>query len=74
VTTEADADPAARNRNIDAHRPRQNRPRRPRPIPRRLGQHDLLNEYIVHTGSALFVVPAGLSRPGDRWGKRLFTA
>jgi deferrochelatase/peroxidase EfeB len=43
-------------------------------IQRRLGQHDLLNEYIVHTGSALFAVPPGLSGPGDWWGKKLFTA
>lgn len=43
-------------------------------LQRRLGQHDLLNEYIVHTGSALFVVPPGLGGPGDWWGRRLFEA
>jgi deferrochelatase/peroxidase EfeB len=39
----------------------------------RLGQHDLLNEYIRHTGSALFAVPPGLRAPGDYYGKALFT-
>lgn len=34
-------------------------------IQARLGQHDLLNEYIRYTGSALIAVPPGLSAPGD---------
>jgi deferrochelatase/peroxidase EfeB len=42
------------------------------PIQRRLGEQDNLNEYIRHTGSALFAVPPGLSAPGDWWGKSLF--
>jgi deferrochelatase/peroxidase EfeB len=42
-------------------------------IQSRLGQHDLLNEYIRHTSSALFAVPPGLQGPGDWWGKSLFT-
>ena len=42
------------------------------PIQKRLGQFDGLNEYIRHTGSALFAVPPGLSGPGDWWGKSLF--
>jgi deferrochelatase/peroxidase EfeB len=42
------------------------------PIQRRLGQNDLLNEYIRHTGSALFAVPPGLSAAGDYYGKSLF--
>jgi deferrochelatase/peroxidase EfeB len=42
------------------------------PIQQRLGQHDLLNEYIRHTGSALFAVPPGLRAPGDYYGKALF--
>ena len=42
------------------------------PIQRRLGQHDLLNEYIRHTGSALFAVPPGLAAAGDYYGKSLF--
>ena len=42
------------------------------PIQRRLGQHDLLNEYIRHTSSALFAVPPGLSAAGDYYGKPLF--
>jgi deferrochelatase/peroxidase EfeB len=42
------------------------------PIQTRLGASDRLNEYIRHTGSALFAVPPGLSGPGDWFGKRLF--
>ncbi|HEY2273384.1 MAG TPA: iron uptake transporter deferrochelatase/peroxidase subunit, partial [Jatrophihabitantaceae bacterium] len=42
------------------------------PIQRRLGQNDLLNEYIRHTGSAVFAVPPGLSAAGDYYGKALF--
>jgi deferrochelatase/peroxidase EfeB len=42
------------------------------PIQRKLGSHDALNEYVRHTGSALFAVPPGLSGPGDWWGKSLF--
>jgi deferrochelatase/peroxidase EfeB len=33
---------------------------------------DALNEYIHHTGSAVFAVPPGI-RPGQRWGDTLFT-
>jgi deferrochelatase/peroxidase EfeB len=42
-------------------------------IQRRLGQNDLLNEYIRHTGSALFAVPPGLRAAGDYYGKALFS-
>jgi deferrochelatase/peroxidase EfeB len=42
------------------------------PIQRRLGGHDLLNEYIRHTGSGLFAVPPGLAEAGDYFGKALF--
>ena len=42
------------------------------PIQRRLGRHDLLNEYIRHTGSAVFAVPPGLHAAGDYYGKALF--
>ena len=42
------------------------------PIQTRLGTSDLLNEYIRHTGSALFAVPPGLTGAGDWWGKSLF--
>jgi deferrochelatase/peroxidase EfeB len=42
------------------------------PIQARLGATDRLNEYIRHTGSALFAVPPGLSGPGDWYGKHLF--
>jgi deferrochelatase/peroxidase EfeB len=41
-------------------------------IQQRLGQHDLLNEYIRHTSSALFAVPPGLRAAGDYYGKSLF--
>jgi deferrochelatase/peroxidase EfeB len=33
---------------------------------------DDLNEYIHHTGSAVFACPPGL-RPGQHWGDGLFT-
>jgi deferrochelatase/peroxidase EfeB len=33
---------------------------------------DALNEYIQHTGSAVFACPPGL-RPGQSWGDALFT-
>ena len=42
------------------------------PIQTQLGHHDKLNEYIRHTGSALFAVPPGLAAPGDWFGKQLF--
>jgi deferrochelatase/peroxidase EfeB len=42
------------------------------PIQARLGGHDRLNEYIRHTGSAVFAVPPGLNGPGDWFGKQLF--
>jgi deferrochelatase/peroxidase EfeB len=32
---------------------------------------DALNEYIHHTGSAVFACPPGL-RPGQHWGDALF--
>lgn len=34
------------------------------PLQKRLGQHDLLNEYILHTGSALFACPPGAREDG----------
>ena len=34
------------------------------PIQHRLAAHDRLNEYIVHTGSAVFAVPPGVLRGG----------
>jgi deferrochelatase/peroxidase EfeB len=42
------------------------------PIQSRLGAQDGLNEYIKHTGSAIFAVPPGISGPGDWFGKSLF--
>ncbi|MFT4011197.1 MAG: iron uptake transporter deferrochelatase/peroxidase subunit [Nocardioidaceae bacterium] len=41
------------------------------PIQRRLGLNDLLNEYILHTSSALFAVPPGLRAAGDYYGKAI---
>ena len=41
------------------------------PLQRRLGSHDALNEYIVHTSSALFAVPPGAPR-GSFVGAGLF--
>jgi deferrochelatase/peroxidase EfeB len=38
----------------------------------KLGTSDALNEYIQHTGSALFVCPPGLRR-GQDWGGQLFS-
>ena len=40
------------------------------PIQRRLGAHDKLNEYIRHTGSAIFACPTGI-RPGSYVGEPL---
>ncbi len=34
------------------------------PLQRRLAQNDALNEYIAHTGSAIFAVPPGATGPG----------
>jgi deferrochelatase/peroxidase EfeB len=33
---------------------------------------DALNEYIHHTGSAVFACPPGI-HPGQRWGDGIFT-
>jgi deferrochelatase/peroxidase EfeB len=38
-----------------------------------LARHDALNEYIQHTGSAIFAVPAGVG-PGDYIGSALFAS
>ena len=40
-------------------------------LQRKLGVHDALNEYIKHTGSALFACPPGVAR-GASWGDPLF--
>jgi deferrochelatase/peroxidase EfeB len=41
------------------------------PLQRRLSTNDALNEYIAHTGSAIFAVPPGVSEGG--WiGSQLF--
>jgi deferrochelatase/peroxidase EfeB len=41
------------------------------PIQRNLADHDALNEYIVHTGSAVFACPPGV-QPGGWIGQSLF--
>ncbi|EWT07037.1 peroxidase [Intrasporangium chromatireducens Q5-1] len=41
------------------------------PMQRALAAKDALNEYIVHTGSALFACPPG-TEPGQPWGRALF--
>ncbi|MCM3920681.1 iron uptake transporter deferrochelatase/peroxidase subunit, partial [Frankia sp. AiPs1] len=43
------------------------------PIQRRLAASDALNEYIVHTSSAVFAVPPGVRDPKDFWASALFT-
>ncbi|HSL01450.1 MAG TPA: iron uptake transporter deferrochelatase/peroxidase subunit [Rubrobacteraceae bacterium] len=43
------------------------------PLQRRLGENDRLNEYIRHTGSALFACPPG-AREGGYVGEGLFEA
>ncbi|MGD9694676.1 MAG: iron uptake transporter deferrochelatase/peroxidase subunit [Thermoleophilia bacterium] len=41
-------------------------------IQNRLGSVDLMNEYIKHTGSAVFAVPPGVREVGDWFGRELF--
>ena len=43
------------------------------PMQRALARSDRMNEYVEHTGSALFACPPGLG-PGEDWGTRLFDA
>jgi deferrochelatase/peroxidase EfeB len=43
------------------------------PIQQRLAEHDALNHYISHTGSAIFACPPGVA-DGDWVGRRLFDA
>ncbi len=43
------------------------------PIQRRLAAQDALNEYIRHTGSALFAIPPG-TREGGYAGETLLGA
>ncbi|WP_412541731.1 iron uptake transporter deferrochelatase/peroxidase subunit [Longispora sp. K20-0274] len=42
------------------------------PIQRMLAQKDPLNEYIKHTSSGLFAIPAGVRDDNDYWGSALF--
>lgn len=41
------------------------------PVQRSLARADGLNEYLRHTGSAVFACPPGV-RPGEHWGQALF--
>ena len=41
------------------------------PMQRALARSDAMNEYIEHTGSAVFACPPGLGA-GDDWGTQLF--
>jgi len=41
------------------------------PVQRALARADGLNEYLRHTGSAVFACPPGV-RPGEHWGQALF--
>jgi deferrochelatase/peroxidase EfeB len=41
-------------------------------LQRKLGQHDALNEYIEHNGSAVFACPAGVPDTNAYWGEHLF--
>lgn len=41
------------------------------PMQQALAKSDLLNEYIEHTGSAVFACPPG-TQPGQWWGQSLF--
>lgn len=43
------------------------------PMQTQLASNDLLNEYITHTGSAVFACPPGLG-DGDYWGSTLLGA
>ena len=44
------------------------------PMQMELSRHDALNEYITHTGTALFACPPGLGEgDGDYWGSTLFS-
>ncbi|MQY11205.1 putative deferrochelatase/peroxidase EfeN [Streptomyces sp. RB5] len=42
------------------------------PVQRRLARHDALMEYLQHVGSAVFVVPPGVTGRDDWWGRSLF--
>ena len=43
------------------------------PMQRQLSLHDALNEYITHTGSAIFACPPGVrANSSDYWGSSLF--
>jgi deferrochelatase/peroxidase EfeB len=41
-------------------------------LQRKLGQHDALNEYVRHVGSALFACPQGVADASGYWGRALF--
>jgi deferrochelatase/peroxidase EfeB len=41
-------------------------------LQRKLGQHDAMNEYIEHNGSAVFACPPGVPDTNAYWGQHLF--
>ncbi|MCK8678620.1 iron uptake transporter deferrochelatase/peroxidase subunit [Streptomyces lichenis] len=43
------------------------------PVQRALSRNDALNEYIQHTGSAVFAIPPGVRDERDWWARGLFT-
>jgi deferrochelatase/peroxidase EfeB len=43
------------------------------PLQRKVGGKDTLNEYILHTSSAVFACPPGVQNPNDYWGRTLLT-
>jgi deferrochelatase/peroxidase EfeB len=43
------------------------------PMQQALARHDVLMEYVEHTGSAVFACPAGLGE-GAYWGQSLLEA
>ena len=44
------------------------------PMQNKLARDDALSEYLLHTGSGLFAVPPGVTRPGGYVGQALFDA
>ncbi|MGI8415595.1 MAG: iron uptake transporter deferrochelatase/peroxidase subunit [Nakamurella sp.] len=44
-----------------------------RTLQSKLGVHDLLSEYIAHTGGGTWACPPGVARAGDWFGKALFS-
>lgn len=43
------------------------------PLQTKLGKSDLMNEYITHIGGGTWACPPGVQKPGDWFGKALFS-